>query len=575
MSVALAAVLAFGVVVAWARLWTWQRAGAAKASKTRLAILIATQPVLAILLYLGLQPPVGGGGARHVVVATRGAVAGAGVVALPEAGAAEGAKRAPDLATALRRAGDVRSVRIIGSGLEPRDREALDGVAVQFDPPQLARGIVRVGAPAWVMAGDRFEIAVRAEAPAGAEVRLIDPAGRVVDRQTPDARGEAVLSGTARTAGAVLFTVKLGTIDTVKVPLWTRAPAVVRLLILSGAPGPEIKALRRWATDAGLAVEVRAALGGGATLGGAVRVEPGALARTDILVLDDRAWTMLGSDGRSVVRTALRGGMGLVLRATGPLPPAVRQDWRTFGFGLQGDGADHVVSLPPAAPDDAALAARRGPGSADVPLAFAGDRAAVPELTRTGYGVTGAAIMRDKGGAMLSAWRPAGQGRVALTLVQDSFALTTSGHGDRYAEWWSALLSAVARPGDGAPPSISDRPRAGVRAVACGVKAGDRLITPRARAVELQPERGCAAFWPRVAGWYRLGERPVHVGAADADPAMQARERRDATLRLVRGESALSQATPSHIWQSRWFWLAAWMIAAASTWWFERRRKQH
>ena len=105
MSVALAAVLAVGVVVAWARLWTWQRAGAAKASKTRLAILIAAQPVLAILLYLGLQPPVGGGGARHVVVATRGAVAGAGVVALPEAGAAEGAKRAPDLATSRRKGG--------------------------------------------------------------------------------------------------------------------------------------------------------------------------------------------------------------------------------------------------------------------------------------------------------------------------------------------------------------------------------------------------------------------------------------------------------------------------------------
>jgi Trk K+ transport system NAD-binding subunit len=43
----------------------------------------------------------------------------------------------------------------------------------------------------------------------------------------------------------------------------TRSRAPLALLIMAGAPGPEVKYLRRWATDAGFAVTTRMSAGGG------------------------------------------------------------------------------------------------------------------------------------------------------------------------------------------------------------------------------------------------------------------------------------------------------------------------
>ena len=46
-------------------------------------------------------------------------------VALPEAAASDGSERVPDLGTALRRHPDVRTLHVVGDGLEARDRDAL------------------------------------------------------------------------------------------------------------------------------------------------------------------------------------------------------------------------------------------------------------------------------------------------------------------------------------------------------------------------------------------------------------------------------------------------------------------
>ena len=82
-----------------------------------------------------------------------------------------------------------------------------------------------------------------------ATVELLDPAGQVTDSVQADADGRFALTGTARAAGAVLFTMRVRdgrrTVEQASVPLLVADSPAPRLLILSAAPNAEVKYLRR------------------------------------------------------------------------------------------------------------------------------------------------------------------------------------------------------------------------------------------------------------------------------------------------------------------------------------------
>ena len=85
------------------------------------------------------------------------------VVALPEAPALPGVERVPDLATALRKHPGTQRVRVVGAGLEARDRDAMRGVALEFVAEALPRGLVELTPPSRAVAGGEFHFAGRAE----------------------------------------------------------------------------------------------------------------------------------------------------------------------------------------------------------------------------------------------------------------------------------------------------------------------------------------------------------------------------------------------------------------------------
>ena len=167
LSLVLAGLLALAVVLASARLLWWQRSAPveSRARGWRLALLLLLQPLCATLLYFTLLPPTIKTEAGTLVVATAQATAaqlgkqpGDSLVALPEAPALSGADRVPDLATALRRHPGTQRLRIVGAGLEARDREAVRGLSLAFDPPALPRGLLRMDPPARVAPGAAFSV---------------------------------------------------------------------------------------------------------------------------------------------------------------------------------------------------------------------------------------------------------------------------------------------------------------------------------------------------------------------------------------------------------------------------------
>ena len=565
----LVAVLALAVLLAWIRLIRWQLgiSPEARSPTWRIALLIAAQPLAAILLYLTLVPPPVRTAAGTLVVVTRGAGALPGlsdgrVVSLPEAPALAWAERVPDLGTALRRYPDTDRIRIVGEGLPPRDLDAARGRRVDFEPVRAPRGIVHLAPPAPQAPGSAFRVSGGVAGHDGGSVELLDPAGARVDRQPLERDGSFALRGAVRAPGTALFELRVRApggrvVERASVPVVAVDAPAPRLLLLAGAPGPETKFLRRWATDAGIELHAQLAVGGGLEVGDApIALTRATLDRFDLAIVDERSWAALGPGERAALIDATRNGLGLLLRVTGPVPQATSRQWRALGFVVAGgsDGAKVPLSATPDG-NEAALTRRVV-------------RVAAPDA---------AALSNPTVGA-IAPWRAYGRGRVALWPLTDTYVLSLSGRPAEHAELWSETVATLARARSAGAPRIDALPRIGERLMLCGLPADARVEAPggeRARLVVELPS-ACAAYWPERAGWHRVQPlaTPFYVQAGTALPAVRATEARRATLQLV---SAPGRAAAGHASEqpgASWPWFIAWLAVSAAIWWLERARSR-
>ncbi|BDU18183.1 carboxypeptidase regulatory-like domain-containing protein [Lysobacter auxotrophicus] len=562
-----------------------------------MAALLIAQPVCAALLYFALWPPSVPGRAGTLVVATAGAQrtqvgAGDTLIALPEAPVWSGVERAPDLATALRRHPGTQRVRVIGEGLDARDRDAASNVAIEFAAQPLPRGLLELHVAERIAVGDEFNVAGRAGGLDGGAVELLDPARRRIDRVALSRDGRFALSATARGEGSAVFRIRLldsrqRVVEEIDVPVQVEAQAPPRVLVIAGAPNPEVKYLRRWLEDAGLPSQAQMTVGGGVQLGDApVAIDAATLARHDVAIIDDRAWSSLGEAQRNALDAAVRDGLGLLVRVTGAPSANERARLRALGFAIDGGRDSTATKLAQPARDDAAERARLGPGTQDAPRSHEEPPAPLPELTRRDAKLAapdGVPLLRDADGATLAMWRAHGRGRVGVWLLTDSFRLVLGGRGDRHAQLWSDAVATLARARPHAAFDIDANAWEGQRMALCGVADGASIIAPNgvAHPVLRDPAASnCAAFWPRSAGWHRLRsgdrEQAFFVRAHDATPALRAQATRDATSRFAAAstghaaDEAAAQAPD--VPGARWPWWFGWLLASAALWWFERSR---
>jgi hypothetical protein len=584
LSTQVAIALAVVVLVASVRLVWRARSGGQRA--WRIAVLLAGQAASAALLYFTLLPPAVPTDTGALVVLTSNAGApenigpGDTLVALPEADAPPAAERVPDLGTALRRHPGARTLHILGDGLPPRDRDAAHGVPVSFTPSPLPVAVVELNAPTRATAGRRFEVRGRIEGDAAVAVDLVDPSGARVARVAPGPQGQFGLQAVAGVPGRVEYRLQWRDADDavredIALPMDVAPGAPLRLWLIAGGPGPELKYLRRWAVDAGLSLRTQVSVGGGVELGDPpLPVTAATLRDFDVVVLDERAWRALGAGGRAALDEAARGGLGVLVRITGDLSEADRGALRAWGFGLASSELPRSVRLP--GTQDADPAARRIDGSDEV---RATDTA--PLLSRRpleASAADGVPLLRDTRGDTLALWRAHGRGRVGVWLLSDSYRLALSGRRAAFGDLWALSLETLARPAGDAAASLPHTARVGDRAVLCGLEPQATLRAPDGSDIPLarDPITGCAAFWPAQAGWHSLerGERrdTFPVRGDDEAPGLRAAGLREATLALAANAAPRAETTTVEKPGPRWPWLLAWLLLSAALWWLERSR---
>jgi hypothetical protein len=548
---ALAGITLFSMV----RLLWWQASASTRSRPWRIAVLLILQPLIATLLWLTLEPPRSASIAGTLVVATAGAprlaALGTGdtLVALPEAPDLPGAVRVPDLATALRTRRPAR-LRIIGHGLTPRDQFPT-GLPLAFDPPPLPPGLVSLTPPPIVAPGASFRVAGSVHGVPGGHVALIDPAGSTVATMPLPVSGDFSLATTARAAGPADFTLKVTNrnrrlVETAAVPVVAVEATPPKILVIAGAAGPDLKYLRRWAKDAGVQLGASIAAGSSLDVGDTPpRVDAGSLAGLDLLILDERSWAAMPAASRASVLAAVRGGLGLLLRVTGPLLDATRRDWSALGFRT----------------DDAALALRLANDS--------------HTLTRIGLAATRsdtAPLLRDAAGTPVALWRGMVRGRIGLWPVTDLYTLVLAGDASRHAAQWSDVFATLARPQAGSQPQIAADATLGRRLVICNLRGPASVRHPDGTDTAIIVDAGCAAFWPRLIGWHELRTpSPVPFAVMAIGSARAAAQARSATLALAAPNSAAVAASGSRGASLPWF--LGWAAASALLWWLERSRR--
>lgn len=573
--------LATGVALASLRLLLGVRRlpADARPSRWRTGALLLGQCASAMLLFLLLRTAQPGDDMHTLHLLTAHAPAtvatvpkpGESWLRLPEAASRDGIEPVPDLATALRRHPRLRTLHIVGDGLEARDRDdaAASRLAIRFERAPLAPGIRDWWAPHSLRSGDAVH--VRGSAQGGARIELLDPAGIRTDLQVVQDDAAFSLQAPSRSPGLAVYQLRLldgsgKPIETTPIPIQVMQAAPTRLLLRSGGPDPELKFLRRWAADNGASLQATIDLGGGMQAGDApVALEPRTLAEVDVLILDDRSWNGLGQASRMRVLDAVGAGMGLLLRATAPLA-----DGDALGIRVR----------------NAQL-----PASFSLPAADAGSASHI-RLTRSRLQIDnpgGTSVLRDDRGQPLAGWRAHGRGRIGVWLPIDSYRLVLAGHADAHARLWADAVDAVARARLPATRVVPARIYRDERSVLCGLGDSARILQPGDAAplrLAVDPRSGdrrCAAFWPTAAGWHRLLDSTgtdTQNGTAllvlpdDADRALRAARTQQATAALA---EAL-RAAPAPAWADsatsapRWLLFLLWLATTAALWWLERSR---
>ncbi|MFY8206789.1 MAG: hypothetical protein ACOVKN_07080 [Arenimonas sp.] len=569
-SAVIAGLLALAVLIAVVQLWRAARRHPVK--PWRIIVLMVLSGISALMLYFTLLPPTQRVPAGERIVLTAHADSVTAIpegrrIALPEAPAQMAMTRVPDLATLLRQSPDVGHLLIVGDGLPARDREAVAGRSLRYLSGSPPVGLVDFWMPEAIVIGNRWQLRLRLSGITQARVELRDPSGILVDSAIPERNGDALLSDIARASGQVNYQLRVldaaGKIrETFTVPVAVSQPQTLKLLSHSGGPGPDLKAIRRWALDAGLQLQSHIELGPGMTVrteGADVR--PATLAAQDMLIIDERAWQGFDGSQRRNIREAVGNGLGLLLRITGPLSAQTAADFRQMGLRIDAANLTESVQL---APDSG--------------------KQEWPTLSRRPVRITatdGVVALAGTQGEPLMVWRSYGSGRIGVLPLSDSYRLALAGFGDAHSRIWSDLVSVLARPQAENPPTRRGNPAwPHERMVFCHLQP-DAAVQAAADRQALVVETtgmnaGCAAYWPQAAGWLTLTsgktQLPFYVHAPKEGEALRRARLQTETLKLTTASPENTNTSGTPIPGSPWPWFIGWLLASSLLWWLERSR---
>ncbi len=554
------------------------------------ALVLAAGSLAGLFLSQRARP---GGAAATIVVATPGAQpalvrhmadsARAPVYVLPRAGDAHrfggGAEAAPDIAWILRRSPGTRHIVVVGWGLDDPELEQLGDRSIRLaagrpGTASLPAGIATVRWSGSVPVGGALTVrGTTTGLPPGAVVRLSGP-GAVTDSARIAADSTFVLSVRPAAEGRFEYVIlpapgsPHAVPDTLGVVVTHARPP--SLLILDASPSFESRYLEDWLRRRGGSLALRTEISRdryhtrflNRPAADLSRLSPGLLQEFDLLLLDARTLRSLPVGEQRVLTAAANAGLGIMLVADAQSPPSTEL---LAGFPLSPVGGGVRSGR-------VKWATESGRTRVDLaPLQLAANHETPVLVT-------------DSAGAAVVAWRRRGAGAVGVSLVLTPSRWQLGGEHELFADYWSRLIGALARPPQ-VRWEVSQPPRvdAPMQIIRSGADSGAAVIVESPEGNRdslylaqdpLTATRWEGSYWPRVAGWHRV------IGTSSAPgfyvtggwTALDAAARRRATLERAGGPAgADSGRAPGPARRTPDLVLFALFLTSVAVLWSERR----
>ncbi len=523
----------------------------------------------------------------------------------------------PDIAFLLREHPNVRTVHVFGDGVDEFDADTLRGVRVIYHRERGAidrPAITFVRLPREIPMGGPIVVQGRVQGIApetNSNISLTSPDGSVRSIPLrPGSDGVATFSLDASPAvstGRFVWRMELRSgeagevLAREEIGISVIPPVLPRILILESAPHFDTGRLKRWLGESSAQLTVRTQLGRDrfriTTMHGSrdavEAIDAGALAAFDLVIADAGALVALSEAERAALQTAIReDGLGALIVADETLLSAAPVG------GLSSDAFLSTWKL------------RRGTDESELDgrltrLQWAGSESAPPEaLPVPNFEIERAArvqpLVRDGQNRTLVGMTERGRGRLALSLVTETWRWSQQRETTPFAAYWTFLFSELARRGfggsgrwsiasNGANPQFVDEPvtlrwnGAADHAPMSAYVSPEDFGKPDEVALAQDPDdsgQWQAAYWPRRAGWHQVNApggatMDFFVSASGAWPAVKAARREAATARIAAlsfaGEAtaaATSSAVPVEF--GRW-WFFAILFASLAYLWSESR----
>ena len=618
-----------GVFVLWLGLagLEWRRTDRARRGRRLVAVTLAVGALAVMVGRSGERSAAGGAEAVLWTAQAAGAAEGAATArqfALPDAkGAPADATVVPDVAYLRRTFPEITTLEIRGDGVAPDEAAELAGLRVRFRPAGTARGFVAVDAPTTVTPGESVRVRGRVAglaAGGSAVVTLAAPDG-AVQTATVGAGAEGfadfnLVAPPAPAAGRFEWRLSYAAaaaperiLEQEILGVAAVAPELPRVLLLESAPRLDTARLRAWFAAMGGRMTSRtqvsreryrfAASAGAA--GEWAALDEKILADYDVVLTDGATLAALGAAERMSLREAVTTrGVGVGLLADDAVLAAGRG-----GAGATTDDFFGPWNLAASGADALAEAGRRvrlrGPEGSVLPAEPVAVSAAEIKV-----GAEQTVWLRDGQARTVAAAVRRGRGRVALSLVTDTWRWRQGERPAAFAEYWSwwlrELAPAAADAGRWAVESAWPRvdravrlrwtgPAEGGRTPAAVRAEGERVESRVALAQDrAEPARWTGEFWPRRAGWHRVtgasgAEFDFWVNAAEAWPGLWTQAKRDATARVAAASEAVAgtggaamdtRARAGGVFGEKGAAVVAFVVFVASAgylWWEGRRRR--
>lgn len=406
----------------------------------------------------------------------------------------------------------LQTVHLLGYGLEKEELDQLKHLQLQPHLTPAPAGVYSVRWPSSIKLGEAVEVAGKYKAGPQSIKLYLHTAGKAQDSVELAADNSHIfhLRYTPKQQGRYTYTL-LANADTLgQVPVQVEPQQELGVLLLASSPNFEFKFLKNHLAELQHRVALRTTISKDLSQSEWInmprtdlnRITPKLLQAFDVVITEPQALQRLSAAEINALQKAVsEDGLGVLTIAAAPVAN------RNTAFFT--DFSGKRVS-------QQSTRSTRASWSSEATASIT----AAPYTLNSAETITG--LVAEQGGNMLAGAKRAGWGKVALSLVPQTFPWQLEGKPDVYASYWASLLSAMAKeqvqekfwevaqpqvPQPNKPVILSftdytsdgaSVPTASVTSVADST----RITLPLAQHPH-QPEKYSATFWPRHSGWHK------------------------------------------------------------------------